>query len=211
MNISGEENQRPETAALRGNYDRHMRFFVMPILYKTTSRGHKKRMKELLSPFKSSQTLDIACGNNLCETILDRTNECTGLDISFGMLAEAKKRLDPAIHFSPVRGDAMKLPFGGGSFDLLTCSLGLHFVPDIGEAIAETGRVLKPGGVFVCCSPVMESGLFVDFYWRYYYEKGRFNAPIFEKDLREACSASGLRYVRHSKKGKLLYFTAAKE
>ena len=81
------------------------------------------------------------------------------------MLAEAKRRLDSeTIPFSPVRGDAMKLPFRDESFDLVTCSLGLHFVPCIGEAINEAGRVLKPGGVFVCCSPVMESGLFVDLY-----------------------------------------------
>lgn len=194
------------------DYDRKMKLYVMPFLYKTTSGIHRNEMKEMLADFRDCRTLDIACGNGLCETILGRTNECTGLDISPGMLAEAKRRLDSeTIPFSPVRGDAMMLPFRDESFDLVTCSLGLHFVPGIGDTIKEAGRILKTGGAFVCCSPVMESGLFVDFYWRYYYKKGRFNAPIFESDLREACSASGLKYVKHSKKGKLLYFTAVKE
>jgi demethylmenaquinone methyltransferase/2-methoxy-6-polyprenyl-1,4-benzoquinol methylase len=41
------------------------------------------------------------------------------------------------------------LPFPDQTFDLVTTGYGLRNVPDIGRAIAETQRVLKPGGVFL--------------------------------------------------------------
>ena len=46
-------------------------------------------------------------------------------------------------------GTATNLPFGQGSFDVVFCSFGvLQFVADIGQAVAETARVLRPGGRF---------------------------------------------------------------
>lgn len=112
--------------------------------------------------------------------------------------------------FNPVRGNAMKLPFKDGTFGVVASSLRLHFMPDMKTAVKEASRVLKRNGSFVCCCPVMESGILVDSYWRYYYKKGRFYKPIFESDIVSACESSGLSYSRHKKAGKLLYFTCKK-
>ena len=38
----------------------------------------------------------------------------------------------------------------GHGYDLVWCSSVLHFVPDMGEAIAKVHAALRPGGVFVC-------------------------------------------------------------
>ena len=48
-----------------------------------------------------------------------------------------------------VQATATDLPFAAGSFDVVFCSFGaLQFVSDIAHALAETSRVLRPGGRF---------------------------------------------------------------
>jgi ubiquinone/menaquinone biosynthesis C-methylase UbiE len=48
-----------------------------------------------------------------------------------------------------VTADATLLPFAEGSFDVVTSYLMLHHVIDWEEAVAEAGRVLRPGGLLV--------------------------------------------------------------
>jgi ubiquinone/menaquinone biosynthesis C-methylase UbiE len=43
-------------------------------------------------------------------------------------------------------GDAEDLPFAGDSFDVVTMNFGVLHFPDAEKALAETFRVLKPGG-----------------------------------------------------------------
>ncbi|MEM5430558.1 class I SAM-dependent methyltransferase [Cupriavidus oxalaticus] len=45
--------------------------------------------------------------------------------------------------------DAMALPFGDASFDLVACQFGVMFFPDKARAFAEARRVLVPGGTLV--------------------------------------------------------------
>ncbi len=51
--------------------------------------------------------------------------------------------------------DAQRLPFASSSFDAVTCRFGIAHVPDYRQALAETRRVLKPGGraAFVVWGP----------------------------------------------------------
>ena len=43
-------------------------------------------------------------------------------------------------------GDAQKLPFPDGSFDVAIMALVISFVPDPDKAVAEMARVVRPGG-----------------------------------------------------------------
>jgi SAM-dependent methyltransferase len=45
-----------------------------------------------------------------------------------------------------VRGDAYRLPFDDGAFDVVVCCEVLEHLPDVDAALAEISRVLKPGG-----------------------------------------------------------------
>src|SRR3954447_26950438 len=47
------------------------------------------------------------------------------------------------------QADAMQLPFGDATFDLVVCQFGVMFFPDRPVAYAEVGRVLRPGGHFL--------------------------------------------------------------
>ena len=51
----------------------------------------------------------------------------------------------------PLRGDQCRgLAFRNGTFDALTVSFGIRNVTDIGQALGEAERVLRPGGRFLC-------------------------------------------------------------
>ena len=49
-----------------------------------------------------------------------------------------------------VEGNAERLPFDEGSFDLYTIAFGLRNVTDVDAALREARRVLRPGGRFLC-------------------------------------------------------------
>jgi 2-polyprenyl-6-hydroxyphenyl methylase/3-demethylubiquinone-9 3-methyltransferase len=44
---------------------------------------------------------------------------------------------------------ATQLPFDGGSFEVVSCCDVLEHIPEWRQVIAEVGRVLKPGGLFL--------------------------------------------------------------
>jgi ubiquinone/menaquinone biosynthesis C-methylase UbiE len=72
-----------------------------------------------------------------------------GLDIQFDMLKQARKKQKK--EGGPgntvlVAGSAYSLPFRDDSLDLVYMVAVLQEIPDIGLALAEVKRVLKPGG-----------------------------------------------------------------
>jgi len=75
----------------------------------------------------------------------------TGIDLSEGMLAVARRRLGkmqagdrPDILFE--KADCLALPFAGGSFDAVTVAYGVRNFSHLLEGYREMLRVLKPGG-----------------------------------------------------------------
>jgi demethylmenaquinone methyltransferase/2-methoxy-6-polyprenyl-1,4-benzoquinol methylase len=69
-------------------------------------------------------------------------------DFSLGMLTVGRNH-HATLPF--VAGDALRLPFADGAFDAVTISFGLRNVADPDAALAEMGRVTKPGGRLVVC------------------------------------------------------------
>jgi SAM-dependent methyltransferase len=69
-----------------------------------------------------------------------------GLDLSAGMLREAKaRRLGAAL----VCGRASSLPYRSASFDLILCINAIHHFDSPERFIAEARRLLRPGGALV--------------------------------------------------------------
>jgi ubiquinone/menaquinone biosynthesis C-methylase UbiE len=71
------------------------------------------------------------------------------LDSSEVHVAAAREMLGADTHFSVVAGDAFALPYPDGHFDAAVCIRVLHHFEDPGPALAEIGRVVRPGGVLV--------------------------------------------------------------
>ena len=91
--------------------------------------------------------LDVAVGTGLVAReavrILGRPDGIVGLDLSEGMLAEARRTLAGV---RLVRGRAEALPVRDASVDFLSMGYALRHVPDLAVAFAEYRRVLRPGG-----------------------------------------------------------------
>ena len=59
--------------------------------------------------------------------------------------------------FTDVVGDVMDMPFQEGAFDTVVCNQVLEHVPQPKKVIAESYRVLKPGGHLICTVPFLEA------------------------------------------------------
>jgi ubiquinone/menaquinone biosynthesis C-methylase UbiE len=68
-----------------------------------------------------------------------------GSDLSLTALREAVRAGGDARYTA---ADALALPYGDKSFDIVVLFDLLEHVPDVGRAVAEIARVLRPGGAF---------------------------------------------------------------
>lgn len=97
-------------------------------------------------PLRGAALLDLAVGTGeVAGAFKGRVRLAVGVDICAAMSARAAGRVDLLVY-----SRAEKLPFPDGSFDICTCRQGLQFM-DVGKALREVRRVLRPGGRAVFC------------------------------------------------------------
>ncbi|HEX7667069.1 MAG TPA: methyltransferase domain-containing protein [Polyangiaceae bacterium] len=96
-------------------------------------------------PFGRPRVLDIGCGTgSLLRSLAPRVGESVGVDVSKGMIDEAKKRANPAhISFDTIEGPV--LPFPDASFDVVVSFLSFRYL-DWDPIVREIARVLGPNG-----------------------------------------------------------------
>jgi len=103
---------------------------------------------------EESCVLEIGCGNgNLWkgqEENIPAGCQIVLTDISSGMIDDAKQNLKEKDCFSFAQLDCQSLPYADNSFDIITANHVLFYVRDLGRALSEIARTLKPGGVFFC-------------------------------------------------------------
>jgi ubiquinone/menaquinone biosynthesis C-methylase UbiE len=93
------------------------------------------------------EVLEAAIGTGRNLTFYPAGVRLTGIDLSPAMLERARERAgELGMEVDLREGDAQDLPFPGGSFDTVVCTLSLCNVPDDRRAVAEMKRVLRPGG-----------------------------------------------------------------
>jgi SAM-dependent methyltransferase len=97
--------------------------------------------------------LELGCGTGI---FLEKVAPCgariVGLDLSADLLSKARGRLAGAANVALHRGNAEHLPYASSSFDAVYGSSVLHHL-DLERALAETFRVLRPGGRCVFTEP----------------------------------------------------------
>ena len=105
---------------------------------------------DLVAGIPVTRVLDIGCGaGQEMVPFVDRGAFGVGLDVSpevglVGRRRFADRGLGARVAF--LRCSAEQLPFPAGSFDVVLCRLALPYT-DNARSLAETSRVLRPGGV----------------------------------------------------------------
>lgn len=110
----------------------------------------KRRLLGLAAIRPGERALDLCCGTgDIALALRAEGAEVVGVDFSEPMLDVARQRAsrNPATQTVAFeQGDALRLRFPDGSFDVVTISYGLRNLADIPQGLAEMHRVLRPGG-----------------------------------------------------------------
>jgi ubiquinone/menaquinone biosynthesis C-methylase UbiE len=124
---------------------------------RATESKARRRVLELASVCPGEDILEVATGTGVQLVHLARANSggrTVGVEISAGMLARTRRRLEHAGlagEVEVIEGSALELPIADQSVDLLVNGYMLDLLPrdDIPRALAEFKRVLRPGGRLV--------------------------------------------------------------
>jgi len=94
------------------------------------------------------RVLDVGCGTGRYGTLIQQRLglPVVGIDLSAGMLAQSRAKVDETTDLRLVQGDAQHLPFLDGSFDAAVLILVVHHIVDLSRMARELHRVLSPGG-----------------------------------------------------------------
>ena len=108
------------------------------------------QLRERLSAKSGARVLDLGCGaGHVSFQVAALSGEVVAYDLSAEMLdvvaaAAADRGLN---NIRTKRGAAESLPFADGEFDFVFSRYSAHHWRDVGQALREVRRVLKPGGV----------------------------------------------------------------
>jgi demethylmenaquinone methyltransferase/2-methoxy-6-polyprenyl-1,4-benzoquinol methylase len=145
----------------------------------------RARTARLLQPIldrPDAIVLDLCCGTGDLAFALSRAGKAriVGADFAHAMLVRAREKcaapapLPNQNSASPMpffEADALRLPFAGACFDLVTTAFGFRNLANYEAGLCEIQRVLKPGGTIAILEfTEPPDGLLGDFY-RWYFCK----------------------------------------
>lgn len=120
------------------------------------SRGANDYRGRVLATAPGKSVLEYGCGMGGCAfDLATRGVIATGIDISASAIERASEKAKgyPAGSLTFRKADAEALPFEDASFDVI-CGSGILHHLDIGRAVAEIRRVVKPGGRAIFYEPL---------------------------------------------------------
>lgn len=130
---------------------------LAPLMTLGLERRYHRLVIQALELHGEEKILDIGCGTgtltrDIAAALSDKNRSCcTGLDAAETMIAVARKKAAgiPNIHFDAAIAE--HLPYENGSFDAAVSAFFFHHIHFElkKKVLAETARVLKPGGRFI--------------------------------------------------------------
>lgn len=125
-------------------------------------------LKELLPDLRDKSVLDLGCGFGWhCRYAREQlASSVIGVDISEKMLNKAKQLTDDSA-ISYIRTPIEDIHFSDEQFDVVICSLALHYIEDYDAICKKVYRYLKTGGSFVFSveHPIFTSRSVQDWYY----------------------------------------------
>lgn len=112
--------------------------------------NQRLRTLAALALSRGESVLDAGCGTGLLleqeARTVDSEGRAEGIDYSDAMLDHARGRCAELEQVNLQQGSIETLPFEDASFDAVSCTQTLLYVEDMGKALQEIYRVLKPRG-----------------------------------------------------------------
>lgn len=107
--------------------------------------GVAATLNDLVKEESIRQALEVGCGTgHWLTTLRDQGVEAIGLDLSIGMLQQARQR---DVQLAVFNARAQQLPLPDTTFDLVLCVNAFHHFDQPARVIAEGRRLLRAGGV----------------------------------------------------------------
>jgi len=119
--------------------------------YKALHRLIFQTLEAELPNWREKEIVDVGCGTGAILKQLGNPEKNVGIDLAPEAISFCRQR-----GLNNVRqGDIRALPFADASFDAVICSSVLYheWVSDVGEAVQEMHRILRPGGALLINVP----------------------------------------------------------
>jgi len=211
-NLSQENEKRiRQFSAFMFLYDFIQEHWVRNRIHKADPAKHRQIMHDLIAPLKNATVLDMACGTGSAIKHFDSSNEYTGLDISYSMLRQARKkaRTKHFRSFRLVEGNAEEVLFEDQSFDFVLIDTALHMIHRYQTCVENVSRVLKTGGSLLVSCPTFGINPEFDALWEKIAPQRHLNV-LTEYKYELICSSSGMTYRRMQTNGSMVYFESTK-
>ncbi|KAJ6405189.1 hypothetical protein OIU84_013209 [Salix udensis] len=179
-------------------------------------------MKDYLKPVLGGNILDASCGSGLFSRLFAKSglfSLVTALDYSENMLRQCYEFIKQEENFPKenlilVRADIARLPFVSGSLDAVHAGAAIHCWPSPSSAVAEVSRVLRPGGVFVATTYILDGPFsFIPFLKpisQRFTEASGSKIFLSERELEDICRACGLVNFTCTRNSRFIMFCATK-
>ncbi|XP_010269234.1 PREDICTED: uncharacterized methyltransferase At1g78140, chloroplastic [Nelumbo nucifera] len=178
--------------------------------------------KDYLKPVLGGKIVDASCGSGLFSRLFAKSglfSSVVALDFSENMLKQCydfinQEKSFPKENLILVRADISRLPFVSSSIDAVHAGAALHCWPSPSAAVAEISRVLRPGGVFVATTYIVDGivgALPVSRILRQYI--GQISSShifLSERELEDLCKACGLVGFTCTRNGPFIMMSATK-
>ena len=108
-----------------------------------------RAIRQMLVDISFEEAIEIGCGTGKnTEWLATKAAHVTAVDFSVEMLAHARTKIaSEKVHFQQA-DITQEWGFVASPVDLVTCSLILEHIQDLGFVFRQASRALKPGGLF---------------------------------------------------------------
>ncbi|KAL7584634.1 uncharacterized methyltransferase At1g78140, chloroplastic [Lactuca sativa] len=121
-------------------------------------------MKDYLNPVIGGSIIDASCGSGMFSRLFQKSglfSLVVALDYSESMLKQCYDFIKQEENISNenlilVRADIARLPFASSSIDAVHAGAALHCWPSPSSGVAEISRILRPGGMFVATTYILD-------------------------------------------------------
>lgn len=133
---------------------------IAPVYDRVIAAATEQARRESLGRLAAAaptRVLLAGVGTGLDLPLLPPQHDYVGLDLTWAMLRRSGPRA-AAVRYTPVQGDAMRLPFADHSFGCAVLHLILAVVPEPRRCLAEALRVVRPGGELLVFDKFLRAG-----------------------------------------------------